>query len=143
MKSTVTFQSFISGSEIILEEYSKSMLSPYDLASVILAKYFDGQNRTYQSREGVSLDTISIHSNEDEGYIGVRFYFKNRRIKNRRRAIYAQYFLNIEDSGEIVCSEHSDLRFRLADAKSITNFCDSLASDAVNNIIDKLPSFLR
>lgn len=141
MKSTVTFQAFSSND--VQNEYSRSMLSPYDLASVILAKYFDGQNRTYKSSDGVSLDTMSIHSNEDEEFIGIRFYYKNRRIQNRRRAIYAQYFLHIDDDGEIFCSENTDFRFRIADVNSISEFCDCLADDAVKDIVDKLPSFLK
>ena len=140
MKSTVTFQSFTAYTP---KDYIGAAISPYDLVSVLLAKFFDGQNRTYKSKDGVSLDTISIHSNEEESYIGIRFYYKNRKIQNRRRAVYAQYFLQIDDSGGIFVTENDELRFSLHDLDSFYQFCDDIASDAVDNILEKLPSFLK
>ena len=103
--------------------FGLNFIAESDLFSFRIAKFYSSKNRTYKARQGITLDTCSIHSNGDE--IGFRFYYRMLKAKNDRHAIYAESIFSI-----------NGIRTQIED--NFIDFCNNLADDSVEEILTQI-----
>lgn len=118
MKATLTVKKFEDDQDFV--KWNLESIDVCDEICLHLAKYWSAQNRTYLANGSVTIDTVSIHSNGVE--IGLRFYYKNGKINNRRKALYYQQILDTESVIDAI------------ETSGIQGFCDSTAENAVVDI---------
>lgn len=125
MKSTITYKP-----EDILE-WESSLVSwcqdssECDILCFKIAKFFACQGRAYKTQMGVTLDTLSIHSNNPDE-IGIRFYHKNQKAHNRRGAFFAEFTLPVDNVLEQINED------------GFVTFCSGVADEAVHQILEQM-----